>query len=72
MSAYDTAVATYYDTSAKNIIVTMIVMQHFICGEETNIKFITMEMVEVLVKVKELSMMGITLLFQMHGEKDIV
>ena len=31
-----------------------------------------MEMVEVLVKVKELSMMGITLLFQMHGEKDIV
>ena len=56
----------------KNIIVTMIVMQHFICGEETNIKFITMEMVEVLVKVKELSMMGITLLFQIHGEKDIV
>ena len=56
----------------RNIIVTMIVMQHFICGEETNIKFITMEMVEVLVKVKELSMMGITLLFQMHGEKDIV
>ena len=35
----------------------MIVMQHFICGEETNIKFITMEMVKILnerqMKIKE-------------------
>ena len=37
-------------------------MQRAIYGDEANIKFITMEMVEVLEKVNGLSMMEITLL----------